>query len=104
MAGIDRGPRRVPQEAFDIARDFELCLAAAAVCRLWLDGTELPEGRRLWSEGLWLTAALTQIVERLPVPDVVDAARREVFGTLGRLALEDSARGTLSIFDPGHVR
>lgn len=94
MADVDREPRQVPQEAFDIARDFELCLAAAAVCRLWTDGTAT-------SEDLWLTGALKLIVERLPSRDTPE---HDVFGALGRLALEDGGQEALSIFPRGEVR
>lgn len=102
MADIDRGPRQVPQEAFDIARDFELCTAAAAVCRLWTEGAATSEDLRLWQDGLWLTAALTLIVERLPSRDTGE--RRDVFGVLGRLALQDGGHEALSIFPRGEVR
>ncbi len=66
MAEQSWEPHRVPQEAFDIARDFELCFAAAAVCHLWTHGRTGPDGDALWADGLWLGGALAVIVEKLP--------------------------------------
>jgi hypothetical protein len=101
MGSIERGPRQVPQEAFDIARDFELCLASAAVCLVWLRGAEAG-AESLRADGLWLTTALALIVERLPGPEPVGTAGLDAFDRLGRLVLEDPPRcQNFSLFDPG---
>jgi alkylation response protein AidB-like acyl-CoA dehydrogenase len=105
MADVDRGPRQIPQSAFDLARDFELCFAAAAVCRVWVDAAgRTGKDPGLWTDGLWLTASLLLIVEKLPVRDSIDAAWHDVFGTLGRLALDDAGRDTLSLFGSGDAQ
>ncbi|MER5266902.1 acyl-CoA dehydrogenase [Actinosynnema sp. NPDC002837] len=67
MAEQSWEPHRIPQEAFDVARDFELCFAAAAACHLWTRGQPRPgDGDALWAAGLWLGGALAVIEEKLP--------------------------------------
>jgi len=67
----------VSPQAFEAARRYTLCFAAAACLGLWahnhdsLPGTGSPaEGLgRVWRDGVWLRAALDRLLVRLGVPD-----------------------------------
>ena len=60
MAEQSWEPHRVSQQTLDIARDLELCFAAAAACHLWTHGQGGPD------DGRWLAGALAVIEEKLP--------------------------------------
>jgi alkylation response protein AidB-like acyl-CoA dehydrogenase len=87
MAGLRREPHRTPQEAFDIARDFELCFAAAAVCRSWLHHQETS------GDTAELSAALALIVGRLPVRPEAGTVSDAVFDALADRLLSSSTTG-----------
>lgn len=65
VAALSPTPREVPTEAFELARRYEVCFAAAAAVHLWL-AEPRPERRGpLWDEALWLEATLDQALSRL---------------------------------------
>jgi hypothetical protein len=83
MAEQSWEPHRVPQKAFDVARDFELCFAAAAACHLWTRGRSSPDdGEAPWANGLWLGGALAAIEEKLPRRSGAGAMFGEVYEAL----------------------
>jgi alkylation response protein AidB-like acyl-CoA dehydrogenase len=90
MAELSWAPHNIPEEAFDVARDFELCFAAAAVCQLWAHAHTSPDraGQSLWVNGLWLGGALAAIEDKLPDWLRTGVARGDVFGLLARQLLE----------------
>jgi alkylation response protein AidB-like acyl-CoA dehydrogenase len=96
MADQSWQPHRIPQEAFDVARDFELCFAAAAACHMWTRGrSSHGDGGPLRTGGLWLGGALAVLEEKLPHP--AGATYGGVFEALADrlLAAQDGAVPTL---------
>ncbi|WP_406492487.1 acyl-CoA dehydrogenase family protein [Streptomyces sp. NBC_01604] len=85
MEHQERTVRDVPQSAFDLAAQYELCFAAAALVHLWLDSA------RTAYDGLWLQAGLTLVLNRLGI--AVDETRATAFDRLADrlLATPDSA-------------
>ncbi|MEV6947376.1 acyl-CoA dehydrogenase family protein [Streptomyces sp. NPDC051172] len=66
----------VPPAAFDTARRYTLCHAAAACLGLWTHSAPLFTGtgtEPLWRDGLWLRTALDRLLHRLGEPDTEDA-------------------------------
>jgi alkylation response protein AidB-like acyl-CoA dehydrogenase len=63
----------LPPEAFETARRYTLCFAAAACLGLWAHNRR---ARRdgLWRDGVWLRAALDRLLERLGEPAPGDQA------------------------------
>lgn len=57
--------RAVPGEAFDLARDYALCVAGAACLLFWRHNCEEAESGGLWTDALWLEACLTRLLARL---------------------------------------
>ncbi|MEZ7154946.1 acyl-CoA dehydrogenase family protein [Streptomyces sp. MAD19A] len=74
MEEVDRTPRDVPQPAFDLAAEYELCFAGAALVHLWLDSA------RTQYDSLWLQAGLALVLGRLGLR--IDEARAEAFDHL----------------------
>ncbi|MDQ7905951.1 acyl-CoA dehydrogenase [Phytohabitans sp. ZYX-F-186] len=93
MAEQSWGLHRVPQHVFDIARDFELCFAAAAACHLWTHGQADP------GEGLWLAGALAVIEEKLPCR--AGAAHSDAFEALGDRLLAAAGGPVPTLFGAG---
>jgi alkylation response protein AidB-like acyl-CoA dehydrogenase len=82
----------VPPAAFEAARRFTVCFAAAACVGLWtyshLDA-ETGETARLWQDALWLRAALSRLLTELGVPDAADpGALDQVFDAAAALRAE----------------
>jgi alkylation response protein AidB-like acyl-CoA dehydrogenase len=99
MAELSWGPHKVPQEAFDVARDFELCFAAAAVCHLWRHGGQGPgSGEALWASGRWLGGALSVIENKLPHRPRAGAARGDAYGSLADCLLAQPDGRVPSLF------
>lgn len=71
MAAYRPTARDVPAEAFELARRYALCFAAAACVRLWLDNADWAAGVALWSDGMWLRATLDRLLREL-APGRVD--------------------------------
>lgn len=66
----------VPPAAFDTARRYTLCYAAATCLGLWTHSAPLFTGtgtEPLWRDGLWLRTALDRLLHRLGEPDTGDA-------------------------------
>jgi alkylation response protein AidB-like acyl-CoA dehydrogenase len=57
--------RDVPPAAFELARRYALCFAAAACIRLWLANRSWAAGAGPWSDGLWLRVALDRLLRGL---------------------------------------
>jgi alkylation response protein AidB-like acyl-CoA dehydrogenase len=93
MAGLRREPHRTPQEAFDIARDFELCFAAAAVCRSWLHHEAGSDTSARPDDPAGLLAALALIVGRLPLRPKAGTVSDAVFDAVADPLLSPSAPG-----------
>ncbi len=58
----------VPPGAFEAAKQYALCLAAAASLGIWLHNHRAAEQGRtaaLWRDGLWLRASLARLLTRL---------------------------------------
>ncbi|HYS41760.1 MAG TPA: acyl-CoA dehydrogenase [Pseudonocardiaceae bacterium] len=56
----------VPTAAFELARRYDLCFAGAAALRFWLHNHDhVDPGAPLWQGGLWLTAGLRSVLDRL---------------------------------------
>ncbi|MFD8371453.1 acyl-CoA dehydrogenase family protein [Streptomyces sp. NPDC059688] len=65
----------VPPAAFDTARRYTLCHAAAVCLGLWTHSAPQFTGTRaepLWRDGLWLRAGLDRLLTRLGEPDTGD--------------------------------
>lgn len=58
-------PREVPSAAFDLARRYELCFAAAACVGYWLANRTANAHAPLWHDALWLEAALVRVLAQL---------------------------------------
>lgn len=76
MAAYRPTARDVPSEAFELARRYALCFAAAACVRLWLDNADWAAGVELWSDGMWLRATLDRLLREL-VPGRVDGGKSD---------------------------
>lgn len=75
MAALRDTQAEVPPAAFDAARRFALCFAAAACVGLWTHSrAEAGAGATasLWRDGLWLRAALARLLSALDVPGAAD--------------------------------
>ncbi|MFI0897340.1 acyl-CoA dehydrogenase family protein [Streptomyces sp. NPDC020983] len=75
MAALQDAQTEVPPAAFDAARRFALCFAAAACVGLWTySHAEAEAGATapLWRDALWLRAALARLLGALDVPDAAD--------------------------------
>ncbi|MFJ9590923.1 acyl-CoA dehydrogenase family protein [Streptomyces acidicola] len=62
----------VPPAAFDVARQYSLCLAGAASLGLWAHNHRAASTGRtgeLWSDGVWLWPVLDRLLTRLGEPD-----------------------------------
>ena len=77
----------VPPAAFETARRYTLCYAAAAVLGLWTHNAEAARqdgtGGDVWHDGLWLRTALDRLLVRLGEPGAQDPDAYE--GLLTRL-------------------
>jgi hypothetical protein len=71
----------VPPQAFETARRYTLCFAAAACLGLWAHNQRTLAGDtgagRLWQDGVWLRAALDRLLVRLGEPGTDDGAAYE---------------------------
>ena len=71
-----------PADAYELARRLALCLAGAACIQIWLHNRVATTGA-LWSNGDWLTAALSRVLTRLgadadvPTDALVDTLVRQ---------------------------
>lgn len=78
MAGERHRVPSAPPRAFELARRYSLCFAAAACLGLWAHNRR-PErfgsAAGLWRDGVWLRAALDRLLDRLGEP-VRDAPAR----------------------------
>ncbi|GGZ73205.1 acyl-CoA dehydrogenase family protein [Streptomyces bluensis] len=62
----------VPPAAFDVARQYSLCLAGAASLGLWAHNHRAASTGRtgpLWNDGVWLWPVLDRLMTRLGEPD-----------------------------------
>lgn len=94
MAAHPPSPRDVPPEAFHLAEHYEACFAGAACLHLWLNHQDRATGP-LWSDALWLEACLVNVLTRLGVQTVPDAA--DVFDRLAAAVVD--APGPVSLLD-----
>jgi hypothetical protein len=66
MAAHRPTARAVPAAAFDLAREYALCVTGAACVRFWLHNRERAGGEErtagLWDGALWLEACLTRVL------------------------------------------
>src|SRR5258708_40358531 len=68
----------VSPQAFETARRYTLCSAAAACLGLWAHNhAGLGAGGRLWQDGVWLRTALDRLLVRLGEPGADDGAADE---------------------------
>jgi alkylation response protein AidB-like acyl-CoA dehydrogenase len=74
MESQERTPRDVPQSAFELAAQYELCFAGAALVHLWLDGARTPH------DALWLRAGLAVVLTGLGLH--VDESRATAYDRL----------------------
>jgi alkylation response protein AidB-like acyl-CoA dehydrogenase len=75
MAGFQDPRTDVPPAAFETARRFTLCFAAAACVGLWThshDDAETGATAHLWRDALWLRAVLARLLTALGRPDAAD--------------------------------
>ncbi|MFJ5612374.1 acyl-CoA dehydrogenase family protein [Streptomyces sp. NPDC093221] len=75
MAGFQDAQTETPPAAFEAARRFALCFAAAACVGLWTHShieAETGATAPLWRDALWLRAALARLLTALGVPDTAD--------------------------------
>ncbi|MER6169540.1 acyl-CoA dehydrogenase family protein [Streptomyces violaceorubidus] len=103
LAAQRRTPRDVPAESFALAERYELCYAAAACLRLWLDNPwpagragEVPAAAR---NGLWLQACLRLVLTRLG--HRLDEAGATAYDRLADHALDVSGAISLTTLLPG---
>ncbi|MEV0177418.1 acyl-CoA dehydrogenase family protein [Streptomyces sp. NPDC050803] len=89
MEQQERTVRDVPQSAFDLAAQYELCFAAATLIHLWLDSARTPY------DGLWLRVGLTLVLNRLGI--AADETRAAAYDLLADrlLATTDGAPPSL---------
>jgi alkylation response protein AidB-like acyl-CoA dehydrogenase len=76
MAGHQDAVTEVPPAAFEAARRYALCFAAAGCVGLWVHTrAEAERGgtAELWQHALWLRAALSRLLTQLGLPDADDA-------------------------------
>ncbi|MFI9763521.1 acyl-CoA dehydrogenase family protein [Streptomyces sp. NPDC051963] len=76
MAGFADLVADVPEDAFELARHYCLCVTAAACLGLWVCNTRGAAGQDgLWRDGVWLRAVLDRLLVRLgeEPPDTGDA-------------------------------
>jgi len=100
MAELSWKRHEIPQEAFDVARDFELCFAAAAVCHLWAHGGQGPDrGKTLWANGRWLGGALSVIGDKLPYRSRAGVPHGDAFGPLADLLLASGGGSVPALFE-----
>lgn len=92
MAGLQDSQTEAPPAAFDTARRFTLCFAAAACVGLWTHSradAEAGATARLWRDALWLRAALARLLTALGLPDAADPeAYDELLDAAGALHAE----------------
>ncbi|MFF7266330.1 acyl-CoA dehydrogenase family protein [Streptomyces sp. NPDC008159] len=65
----------VPPAAFDVARQYSLCLAGAACLGLWTHNHQVAQSGStgpLWRDGVWLWPVLDRLLARLGEPDAGD--------------------------------
>jgi alkylation response protein AidB-like acyl-CoA dehydrogenase len=74
MAQYQPSPRDVPPEAFDLARRYELCFAAAACLQLWLHNRVAANNAGWWRDALWVQAGLLHLLCALQPETVGDGA------------------------------
>ncbi len=67
----------VPPAAFDTARRYTLCFAAAACLGLWAHNHEAQGDGRVWQDGVWLRAVLDRLLVRLGEAGTDDGAAYE---------------------------
>lgn len=67
----------VPSQAFETARRYTLCFAAAACLGLWANNHAMPGTSRVWQDGVWLRAALDRLLVRLGEAGADDGAAYE---------------------------
>ncbi|MER5641542.1 acyl-CoA dehydrogenase family protein [Kitasatospora sp. NPDC002227] len=99
----------IPPAAFEAARRYALCFAAAAALGIWRHNHQAAEQGRtkgLWQDGLWLRAALARVLTRLGEPtddrDAAEALLEQVRAVRGEgllpsllpLALKHKDEGT----------
>ncbi|WUH90925.1 acyl-CoA dehydrogenase family protein [Streptomyces sp. NBC_00433] len=75
MAAFRDARTDVPPAAFETARRFTLCFAAAACVGLWTHSHRDAEAGAtgpLWRDALWLRAALARLLTALGLPDAAD--------------------------------
>lgn len=102
MADISWRPHEIPQAAFDVARDFELCFAAAAACHLWTRSPRDPgHDGALRTDGLWLGGVLAVIEDKLRCEPQTRAVHGDVFGALADLLLASEGSPVPALFGPG---
>ncbi|WP_079054370.1 acyl-CoA dehydrogenase family protein [Streptomyces graminilatus] len=89
----------VPPAAFDVARQYSLCLAGAAALGLWAHNHESATTGRtgaLWRDGVWLWPVLDRLLVRLGEPDGGDP---DAYGPLlDRLRATRDAGELFSLF------
>ncbi|MFJ1584976.1 acyl-CoA dehydrogenase family protein [Streptomyces sp. NPDC088197] len=104
MAGFQDAQTETPPAAFEAARRFALCFAAAACVGLWTHShveAETGATAPLWRDALWLRAALARLLTALGVPDAADPeALDDVLDAAGAL----HARGRLVSLLPLSLR
>lgn len=92
MAELQDSQAETPPAAFEAARRFALCFAAAACVGLWTYShvdAEAGATGRLWRDALWLRAALSRLLTALDLPDAADPeALDEVLDAAGALHAE----------------
>ena len=87
-------PSRFPAaDAYELARRFALCLAGAACVQVWLHNQGAFAGT-LWSNGTWLTAALSRVLTRLGV-----SAEVPTDALVETLVSQERTGRLLSLFD-----
>lgn len=83
-----------PAAAYELARRVALCLAGAAVLQLWLHNRNTARGP-LWDRGVWLTAVLARLLDRLGTP----APELPVEALIESLVGQQRSGHLLSLFD-----
>lgn len=68
--------RDVPEADFELARRYELCVAAAAALQVWVHNQD-EVGDGLWAEAAWLQVCLARVVRALGEDDLRCGAAEE---------------------------
>ncbi|GAA4715821.1 acyl-CoA dehydrogenase [Phytohabitans rumicis] len=99
--------RDVPASAFHLAERYEMCVAGAAAVHVWLHNDGRPGTGPLWRDGLWLSAVLADLLDRLlPGTPGVPATASGTGGVFTELfaAIEAEPGLRPSILGPGSAR